>query len=33
MRLIMGLLTTLKKENPAGCLWIVEPGRIRIREE
>ena len=33
MQLIMGLLTALKKENPAGSLWIVEPGRIRIHEE
>ena len=31
--LVETLIDALNKESPAGRLWIVEPGRLRIHEE
>lgn len=31
-KLIQQVVEALKKENPSGRLWIVEPGKIRIYE-
>jgi len=31
--LVETLIDALTKESPAGRLWIVEPGRLRIHEE
>ena len=31
--LIQTLIDALRKESPAGRLWIVEPGRLRVHEE
>jgi len=34
MRILVGtLIDALHRESPAGSLWIVEPGRLRIHEE
>jgi len=29
--LFLQVVDTLAGEDPAGCIWIVEPGRIRVR--
>lgn len=31
-RLIRQIAVALSQESPEGCLWIVEPGRIRIHQ-
>jgi predicted nuclease of predicted toxin-antitoxin system len=31
--LVETLIDALNRESPAGSLWIVEPGRLRIHEE
>ncbi len=32
LRLVRQVAATLRQESPAGRLWIVEPGRVRIHE-
>jgi hypothetical protein len=32
LALVRQVAATLSEESPAGRLWIVEPGRIRIHE-
>lgn len=29
--LVQQVATLLQRESPQGCLWMVEPGRVRIR--
>lgn len=31
--LVEQVITALRRESPAGALWIVEPGRIRVHGE
>ena len=31
--LVETLIDALNRESPAGSLWVVEPGRLRIHEE